>query len=329
LSQESPERIRAVLPQVVEAAVFTGSRQFVARTVPDVLKGEPDAALRDRLLPLLAAAGHHAAAVAECSRKPLADDSARLLLAYHLAASGQVAAAAKHAAALRPGERAEALTAIARVQIAVPAAKPGRPRVVGVSSHGSWGSWLGRLERMGLDWDLMPFSAPFEDGPAGLAAKYAMLGYPGTGGHQVETSVAGVEHLRQYLYAGGGFLGICAGQFLATGRPSGQPLIPCDCIYLRGQGPHQVQIRKNHAVAAGLPPVVIIARMNGGFLIPQPGCEVIGWYDTSDRYAALVAAPLGFGRVVAFSPHPEGSAGLEPCDRLCISGTLWAIEGLP
>ena len=52
-------------------------------------------------------------------------------------------------------------------------------------------------------------------------------------------------------------------------------------------------------------------------------------YDTIERYAALVTAGYGLGRVVAFSPHPEGSSGFIPRDRLCINATHWANGGSP
>jgi hypothetical protein len=316
---------RALLPQVVEAASATGRRQLARSIVLEALKRDPDAVLRNRLVPMLISAGDPDAALAECARSQLGDSYARRLVAYRLALAGKPERAVKYAATWVPGERAEALADIALAQVARPPVKSVQPKVVGVSLHGSWRSWFPRLERLGLDWELMPFSAPYEEGPEGLAAKYSMLAYPGTGGHISHVAVAGAEHLRQYLYAGGGFFGICAGQFLATG----QHLVPCDTIYLRGKGPHQVQIRKNHVIAVHLPSVVIIPRQNGGFLIPRPGCEVIGWYDTIERYAALVASDCGLGRVVAFSPHPEGSQGFDSCDRLCISATLWATGGLP
>jgi len=92
---------------------------------------------------------------------------------------------------------------------------------------------------------------------------------------------------------------------------------------------NQIQMRKHHPIALGLPPVIVIPRRNGGMLVPRPGCEVAGWYDTIERYAALVAGGYGLGRVVAFSPHPEGSSGFIPRDRLCINATYWANGGSP
>jgi len=320
-----PELAASVLPQVVEAAAVTGERNLVKSMVLDAIKAESSSTLRNRLVPMLALAENHEAALAECSREQLSEDFARRVLVYRLARSGQVAGALEYAERLKTSERAEAFSDIALAQIQRPTPDPCARKMVGVSLHGSWGSWFPRLERMGLAWELMPFSMPYETGTKGLKAKYSMLAYPGTGGHMAHVSVAGAEHMREYLYSGGGLFGICAGQFLATRRD----FTPCDSIYMRGQGPHQVQMRKNHLVALDLPPVVVIPRRNGGILIPRPGCEVVGWYDKIDRYAALVAARYGFGRVVAFSPHPEGSSDFVPRDRLCIHATNWTIGGLP
>ena len=320
-----PELVRAVLPQVLEAGVHTGQRELVEKAIVSAMENSSDADLRNRLLPMLVLVGCHERALALWKSKPLTEDTARRLLVYRLARAGQLGPAVRLARALRPAQRPEALADVAVAQIRRPAPSELGPKTVGVSLHGSWGSWFPRLERMGLEWELMPFSAPYEQGEAGLRAKYSMLAYPGTGGHEAHVSIAGAENLREYLYAGGGLFGICAGQFLATG----QRYTPCDTVYLRGHGPHQVQIRWSHPIAVGLPPVVVIPRHNGGMLVPRPGCEVIGWYDTVERFAALVAADFGLGRAVAFSPHPEGSSGLDPRDRLCIQATRWAIGGLP
>jgi len=320
-----PEVIRSLLPQVVEAAVASERREFANRLIRETLAQEADATLRSRLVPMLVSAGYSDDALAECSQKAVSDSFYRRLMAYRLGIAGDVAAAVKYAEKLRVSERAEALSDIALAQIQRPTPQPCARKVVGVSLHGSWGSWFPRLERLGIAWELMPFSAPYEEGADGLRARYSMLAYPGTGGHALHVAVAGAENLREYLHSGGGFFGICAGQFLATTRQ----FVACDTVYMRGHGPHQIQMRKDHPIVLGLPPVVVIPRRNGGMLIPRPGCEVAGWYDTIERYAALVAGGYGLGRVVAFSPHPEGSSGFIPRDRLCINATYWANGGSP
>ena len=319
------EVTRSLLPQVVEAAVASGRREFAKRMIQEALAEETNATLRSRLVPMLVSAGYSDDALAECSQKAVSDSFGRRLMAYRLGIAGDVAAAVKYAEKLRLSERAEALSDIVLAQIQRPTPRPCARRVVGVSLHGSWGSWFPRLERLGIAWELMPFSAPYEEGAEGLKARYSMLAYPGTGGHASHVAVAGAENLREYLHSGGGFFGICAGQFLATSRQ----FVACDTVYMRGHGPHQIQMRKDHPIALGLPPVVVIPRRNGGMLVPRPGCEVVGWYDTIERYAALVAGGYGLGRVVAFSPHPEGSSGFTPRDRLCINATYWANGGSP
>jgi len=320
-----PEVRRSLLPQVVEAAVASERREFANRLLRATLAEDTDAILRSRLVPMLVSAGYSDDALAECSKKAVSDSYYRRLMAYRLAVSGDIAAAVKYAEKLRVSERAEALSDIALAQIQRPTPQPCARKVVGVSLHGSWGSWFPRLERLGIAWELMPFSAPYEEGAEGLKARYSMLAYPGTGGHASHVAVAGAENMREYLHSGGGFFGICAGQFLATQRQ----FVACDTVYMRGHGPHQIQMRKDHPIALGLPPVVVIPRRNGGMLVPRPGCEVVGWYDTIERYAALVAGSYGLGRVVAFSPHPEGSSGFIPRDRLCINATYWANGGSP
>ena len=316
---------RSVLAQVVEAAAWLKRGTAAKQTVTSALAADDDRKLRDRLVPWLVLAGEPDAAVAECDNAPLRSTAARRAMVYRLARAGRLAHALESVGTLKKQDRAEALADIALAQAKLPAPEPLARKRVGVPVHGSWGSWFPRLERMGVEWEFMPFTMAYEAGAAGLAARYSMLGYPGTGGHMAHVGVAGAEHMREYLYGGGGFVGICAGQFLATGCRFAE----CGSVYMRGQGPHQVQMRKHTMVDLGLPPVIVIQRRNGGILIPRPGCDIAGWYDTIERYAALVAQSYGFGRVVAFSPHPEGSSGFTPRDRLCVNANNWAIQGLP
>jgi hypothetical protein len=52
-------------------------------------------------------------------------------------------------------------------------------------------------------------------------------------------------------------------------------------------------------------------RYNGWPMLPpaEPRAWVIAAYDIDKELAAIVAAEYGKGRVVAFSPHPEGCIG--------------------
>ena len=160
----------ATLPQLVEAAVVAGRPQFARRIIAKTLQPDVEDELRDRLVPMLVLAGDYDRAVSECIRKPLTDDFARRVVAYRLAMAGEVTRAIEYAKDLKPAERQEALSDIAIAQIRRDPATPGRGNVVGVSLFGSWGRWIPRLERLGLPWELIPLSAPYELGGEGLRA---------------------------------------------------------------------------------------------------------------------------------------------------------------
>ncbi|MBI3946655.1 MAG: hypothetical protein HY321_12100 [Armatimonadetes bacterium] len=324
--------LREFASEVLKAGAATATEDRPGGRRPGGRGAGSATAIRERLVPALAAAGETEMAVAECERARMSERPLRSLI-YRLAQRGAarggdralLAQARKLSETLSGAERAGALSDIALAQLPPMARPPVKERAVAVSLHGGWTSWLPRLERMGVPWDVMPFTAAFELRPAGLKAMYAAVGYPGAGDHVEQVSMAGVENLRDYLYEGGGFLGICAGQMLATRQKYSES----ELYYLRGQGPHEVQMRKSHLVGLGLPPVITINRMNGGILIPRPGCEVVGWYDKIERHAALTAQEYGYGRVGVFSPHPEGSSAFAPGDWLCVNALNWISGGLP
>ena len=324
-----PEELGAELPQVVEAALLVQNKPLALQTLTEALKRELEVPLRETLVPMLIDAGASDAALAECAKSKLEEDFPQRLIAYRLAKSGHVADAVKFVSDAHYRVKAEALADIAFAQLPAPKIDEAKPKMVGMSFHGGWMYWMMRLERMGLPWEIMPFSTPYEIGSAGLAAKYSMLGYPGTGGHQIQVSAAGEDHVRDFIHGGGGMFGICAGQLFANGHPYGHKFIPSDFYYMRGQGAHQVQMPKSHPMSLTLPREMIITRMNGDFLLPRAGCEVIGWYDRQNVCAAVVTANYGLGRVVASSPHPESGSEFNANDRLCIASMLWILEEMP
>ncbi len=324
-----PEDLSHALPQAVEAALLSINKPLAQKTLAEALKRDLDTALRETLVPMLVEAGAADAALAECVKTPLKEDFPQRMVAYRLAKAGRIADAVKFVSEAHYRVKAEALADIALAQLPAPKIAEAKPRMVGMSFHGGWMYWMMRLERMGLPWEIMPYSTPYAIGSTGLAARYSMLGYPGTGGHQIQVSAAGEDHVRDFLHGGGGMFGICAGQLFANGHPYGHKFVPSDFYYMRGQGAHQVQIPKSHPMSLTLPREMIITRMNGDFLLPRTGCEVIGWYDRQNVSAAVVAAHYGLGRVVASSPHPESGSNFDANDRLCIAAMRWILEEMP
>ena len=157
-------------------------------------------------------------------------------------------------------------------------------------------------------------------------ARYSAIVFPG--GHSVQIGAEGDDNVRAYVRGGGGFLGICAG--LHYGVDLG--LLDVGMMYMRGRGTHQARVVKEHPVTAGYDilsekplchtvwsPVayspsgrVKLSRANGGIIIPGKDVDVLVTYDDTDRFAAVVAASFGKGRVVLISPHPEGSEKPDP-----------------
>lgn len=325
---EATEDYRAVLPQVIEAALQCGFKDVAAKTLVESMARKPEPALRDVLTPMLVEAGLAADAIAEVDKANLVNDYARRILVYRLAKAGRLTEAVAYADKLNNRARPEALCDIARAQLPDVAAEVEPPRRMGLSLHGGWMYWPNRLERAGIPWDVMPFSTAYEEGAAGLSRRYTMLGYPGAGDHHIQCSPAGNDQVRAFLRDGGGLFGICAGQLLATGHPAGTRFVPADFYYLRGGGAHEVQMAARHPAIAGLPSQIIITRRNGDFMLPRPGCDVLGWYDNENVCAAVIASRYGLGRVVVSSPHPEGDNSFSSTDRLCIEITRWILEGM-
>jgi hypothetical protein len=309
---------------MIQVGRFEQARRFIATLLAD----NPPPGLRDRLVPLLAMSGGADAAVAAVEKQQLMYPDARRALVYRLAEAGALDQALVCARRLRSDEQAAALCDIALSQVPTPAVEPRAERSVGVSLHGYLCRWFPTLERMGVDWEPMPFTAPYESTPAQLASRYLAVGFGGTDGHEPQLGVPGVERLRDYVRGGGNLFGICAGMHLVTqgGRFGAYG------VY-RGVRPtyerRDIAIVPGHPISFGLPPVINIRRAGGGMIFPRGGSEVVGWYDASAAYAALAAEEYGSGRVAVFSPHPEGSPAFEPGDLLFANALSWMTTGLP
>jgi len=120
----------------------------------------------------------------------------------------------------------------------------------------------------------------------------------------------GAERIRAFVSAGGGYIGICAGAYLAAGtvevpeRPAGLGVIPIKNRRMAGKGMTKITIaRREHPLAQGCPRTMEIWYENGPIIEPADGVEVIATYEGG---AAVVSGTYGRGMVVVFSPHPEG-----------------------
>ena len=128
-----------------------------------------------------------------------------------------------------------------------------------------------------------------------------------------------LERIRKFVLAGGGYVGICAGAYMAAervevpGRPAGLAIIAVTNHRKAGRGIKNITITQpNHPLSTGCQKNVRIWYENGPTIEPEGNVETVALYE--DGGAAVVSSTYGRGTVVIFSPHPEGSieAGVTP-----------------
>jgi len=131
----------------------------------------------------------------------------------------------------------------------------------------------------------------------------------------------GLERIRKFVFTGGGYIGICAGAYMAAervevpGRPAGLAIITVMNRRKGGRGIKNIAItQQEHPVGAGCQKNMRIWYENGPIIEPEGNVETVAFYE--DGGAAVVSSTYGRGRVIIFSPHPEGSmeAGVTPED---------------
>jgi putative intracellular protease/amidase len=156
----------------------------------------------------------------------------------------------------------------------------------------------------------------------------------GSGGKQGNNlAEAGRERVRAFVRRGGGYVGICAGAYLAT----------CDYTWslhimdakvidkqhwARGNDPVDVAISEAGRTLLEAPSgTCSILYFQGPLLAPAsnpdlPDYQSLGTFDgevvkngapkgVMKGTTAIACAPFGEGRVLCFSPHPEKTPGLE------------------
>lgn len=153
----------------------------------------------------------------------------------------------------------------------------------------------------------------------------------------------GREQVRKFVREGGGYVGICAGAYLAcTGFDWGVGVLNARTIsnrWRRGTGDLQVAPAEGDAVL-GLPMAERVIRYNNGPVIKPdarkdlPPYKALALFRTElaengTPVGVMVGTPAfasgdyGLGRVFISSPHPEQTAGLEP---LVVQAVRWSAR---
>ena len=216
-----------------------------------------------------------------------------------------------------------------------PAAAPGggRVRVALFDDYGSFGKGVptcsaqlqaaGRFEVVKLDGGGVR---------AGLGGYHAVIFSGGSGSKQANAiGLRGREEVRRFVEAGGGYVGICAGAYLAcSGFSWGVPVLDAKTpspLWLRGTGNLKIETLPAGMKILDLPARAEVRYANGPVITPAlrediPDYEPLVFFRSElakdPRQAglqintpAMVIGHYGKGRVLACSPHPEQTAGME------------------
>jgi hypothetical protein len=173
-----------------------------------------------------------------------------------------------------------------------------------------------------------------EEISSGVLTNYDVVIFAGGSGSKQAESIgeAGREAVRQFVGRGGGYVGICAGAYLATtGFTWSLHLIDAKTVsskWKRGRGNVKVELTdKGRKILGERAGQFEVHYANGPVVAPAKeqslsGYEPLAFFRTelaeNDTPAgAMVNSPAIFagdykrGRVVCISPHPEQTPGLE------------------
>jgi predicted deacylase/putative intracellular protease/amidase len=168
----------------------------------------------------------------------------------------------------------------------------------------------------------------------GVLASYDVVIFAGGSGSGQAAALGedGREAVRQFVGAGGGYIGICAGAYLATsGYTWSLNLINARTVspkWRRGRGTVKVELTSSGcSILGGRAAEVDVLYANGPIVAPAdkedlPEFDTLAFFRTelaeNDTPVgimvdspAIFASPFKNGRVACISPHPEQTKGLE------------------
>ena len=191
-----------------------------------------------------------------------------------------------------------------------------------------------------------------EDIAAGVLKQFDVVVFPGGSGSKQAAALdaAGREIVRRFVRDGGGYVGICAGAYLATYRYSWSLKILDACTldrkhWNRGTGVVKMEMTPaGRRIVGGPEGAVDVYYGQGPLLGPAeapelPDYQVLAHYrgEIARKDApkgvmvntpAIVAGTFGRGRVICFSPHPEKAKSAKGLDVLVHRAVLWAGGGV-
>lgn len=221
-----------------------------------------------------------------------------------------------------------------------------RPKIALYDGGGAGGETQGRLFESKLPGCRVERVGP-EDIRSGVLSSFDAVIFPGGSGSGQAKAIGtdGREVVRKYIKDGGGYVGVCAGAYLALDNYSWSlRLLPLDSFdtshWRRGQASLEIELTgAGHELFADQDDSLLEIEFRQGPLM-RPSSEqgdrsepeVLAWFRsgvgkngadpaTMVDTPAIVRGEFGEGRVLLFSPHPEKTKGLEEWLRFAIDWT--------
>jgi glutamine amidotransferase-like uncharacterized protein len=167
----------------------------------------------------------------------------------------------------------------------------------------------------------------------GVLARFDVVIHPGGSGSQQAEALGdeGREKVRDFVATGNGFVGICAGAYLASAEyPWSLNLVDAKVLdrkhWARGTGDVELRLTPAARRFFGIEDEMVTIYYGQGPLLSPAANDAIVDYEPLALYetevakngapagvmkgtTAIARAPFGKGRVVAISPHPERTPG--------------------
>ncbi len=232
------------------------------------------------------------------------------------------------------------------VNVMTSAAEAHRTRVAVYDAGGTGGKGVENLERiLESEPTFILHHVGAADIQAGVLDQFDVVIFPGGSGSKEAAAIGqeGCAAVQEFVESGGGYVGICAGAYLATAKYTWSlalvnantftgnreiPGIGVKSMWFRGSGTVKMEMTdEGRDILGDLPGLMELRYANGPILSPAgkedlPEYVPLAFFRTEiSKYEpqegtmintpAIVASEFGKGRAIAISPHPEGTAGLE------------------
>ena len=208
-------------------------------------------------------------------------------------------------------------------------------RVALFEDEGAFGLGIPRItEQLGKIRDIKVTKVSGKEIAAGTLKDFDVVIFSGGSGSKESAAIgdAGREEVRRFVREGGGYVGICAGAYLAcTGFSWGVGVLNAKTVsskWLRGKGDVDIEVTPLGKETTGLPVRKHVIRYANGPIIKPDTRDGIAPFETLAFFRtelaehdspkgvmidspAIVRGAFGKGRVISSSPHPEQTGGME------------------